>query len=108
VTEFTSIGSLSQFQPGALTEMEAGGKRLLVVSAGGTLYALSSVCPHSALPLSGGWLDGGSLVCPFHGSAFQLATGEGVQGPATGDAIEVNEVRVEGDDVLVAIDSPQL
>jgi nitrite reductase/ring-hydroxylating ferredoxin subunit len=105
VTEFVKVGSLSEFTTGGIHEREAGGKRVIVVNTGDAVYAMSSVCPHAGLPLGDGWLDAGSVVCPFHGSAFELTSGEGVQGPAAGDAIDVYEVRIEGGDVLVAPDT---
>jgi 3-phenylpropionate/trans-cinnamate dioxygenase ferredoxin component len=102
MAEFVKVGSLSQFQPGVVNECEVDGRRILVVNAGGTVHAVGNVCPHVSLPLVGGHIDGDAIVCPFHGSAFKLATGEGVEGPATGDSIDVYAVRVEGDDVLIA------
>jgi 3-phenylpropionate/trans-cinnamate dioxygenase ferredoxin subunit len=51
--------------------------------------------------MSGGYLHDDAIVCPFHGSFFRLEDGEPTGGPAT-DALDVYEVRVEGEDVLVA------
>lgn len=40
-------------------------------------------CPGSALPLSLGSLEGGELVCPWHGCRFNGLTGQRVgRGPA--------------------------
>jgi nitrite reductase/ring-hydroxylating ferredoxin subunit len=103
MAEFVKVGSLSQFAPGVVEECKVGGRRVLVVNLDGTLYAVSNVCPHVSLPLSGGFLSGNTIVCPFHGSAFDLATGGCVEGPAAGDSLEVYEIRVEGDDVFVAV-----
>lgn len=102
MADFVKVGSLSQFQPGVVTECEAGGRRIAVVNLDGTLYAVSNVCPHVSLPLGGGYVSGDTIVCPFHGSAFRLVTGECIEGPAAGDSLEAYEIRVEDDDVLVA------
>jgi nitrite reductase (NADH) small subunit len=101
--DFARVGSLSQFAPGVVNECEVGGRRVLVVNLDGTLHAVSNVCPHVSLPLGGGFVSGNTIVCPFHGSAFELATGACVEGPAAGDALDVYEIRVEGDYVLVAV-----
>ena len=101
--DFVRVGSLSQFPPGAVHETEVAGRRVLIVNLGGTLHAVSNMCPHVSLPLGGGFLSGDTIVCPFHGSVFQLATGECTDGPAAGDSLDVYEVRVEGDDVFVAV-----
>jgi len=102
VAEFVKIGSLSQFLPGVVNECDVDGRRVIVVNVGGTLHAVSNVCPHVSLPLGGGFVSEDTIVCPFHGSVFNLATGECVEGPAAGDSIDVYAVQVEGDDVLVA------
>jgi phenylpropionate dioxygenase-like ring-hydroxylating dioxygenase large terminal subunit len=47
------------------------------------LVAFPDRCPHRAAPLSKGWLSDGSLVCPYHGWAFDPA-GQLVDVPALG------------------------
>jgi 3-phenylpropionate/trans-cinnamate dioxygenase ferredoxin subunit len=98
---FVKVGSLREFTPGSVRGVEVDGTRIVIANAGGRLYALSNACPHVGLPMSGGYLHDSAIVCPFHGSFFKLDDGEPIGGPAT-DALEVYEVRVEGDDVLVS------
>ena len=100
---FVKAGVVSQFQPGVVNECEVDGRRVIVVNLGGTLHAVSNVCPHVSLPLGGGFVADDTIVCPFHGSVFKLATGECTGGPAAGDSLDVYEVRVEGEDVLIAL-----
>lgn len=97
------VGTLSQFSPGVIHECEVGGRRVLLVNLNGMLHAVSNVCPHVSLPLGGGFVTGDTIVCPFHGSAFALATGVCIEGPAAGDSLDVYETRLEGDDVLIAL-----
>lgn len=48
----------------------------------GRLTAVSSRCRHQLADLSKGSLDGdGCLVCPWHGSRYDLDSGEMVEGP---------------------------
>jgi nitrite reductase/ring-hydroxylating ferredoxin subunit len=105
MAEFVRAGTLGEFAPGSVTEREVAGRRVVLVNLGGTLYAVSNLCPHVSLPLAGGFVVDDTLVCPFHGSTFELATGECIQGPAAGDALDTYEVRVEGNDVLIAVPS---
>ena len=52
-----------------------------VANRGGDLRAVSSRCRHQ-LDLSKGSLDAdGCLVCPWHGSRYDLDSGETVSGP---------------------------
>jgi 3-phenylpropionate/trans-cinnamate dioxygenase ferredoxin subunit len=92
---------LSEFAPGSVRGVEVDGTRIVIANAGGRLFALSNACTHVGLPMSGGYLEAGAIVCPFHGSFFKLHDGEPIGGPAT-DTLDVYELRVEGDDVLVA------
>ncbi|HVM27362.1 MAG TPA: Rieske (2Fe-2S) protein [Mycobacteriales bacterium] len=53
-----------------------------VANRGGDLRAVSSRCRHQLADLSQGSLDKeGCLVCPWHGSRYDLDTGEMVSGP---------------------------
>jgi nitrite reductase/ring-hydroxylating ferredoxin subunit len=48
----------------------------------GSVRAVSSRCRHQLADLSKGSLDkNGCLVCPWHGSRYDLDTGEMVEGP---------------------------
>jgi nitrite reductase/ring-hydroxylating ferredoxin subunit len=53
-----------------------------VANRGGDLRAVSSRCRHQLADLSDGSLDkSGCLVCPWHGSRYDLDSGEMVSGP---------------------------
>ena len=43
---------------------------------GGRFAACGAVCPHEDGPLADGWIEGDAVVCPWHGFAFDLATGQ--------------------------------
>ncbi|MEX2145583.1 MAG: Rieske 2Fe-2S domain-containing protein [Candidatus Rokuibacteriota bacterium] len=59
---------------GAFVERE--GLALAVFNAGGgRFYACSALCPHEDGPLADGWLEGTTVVCPWHGFDFDLITG---------------------------------
>ncbi|MBD2339004.1 Rieske (2Fe-2S) protein [Calothrix sp. FACHB-156] len=51
-------------------------RAILLVHHNNQIYALENSCPHMKLPLKKGKItDNGAIVCPFHRSAFDLATG---------------------------------
>jgi nitrite reductase/ring-hydroxylating ferredoxin subunit len=53
-----------------------------VVNRNGRYSAVSRRCRHQLADLSRGTLDGeGCLVCPWHGSRYDVRTGEMVHGP---------------------------
>jgi nitrite reductase/ring-hydroxylating ferredoxin subunit len=61
----------------------AHGVAVVLARAGGSIYALGDHCPHLGGPLSNGQISRGQIICPWHGSRFDLATGACRRGPAT-------------------------
>ena len=83
-------------ESGALSVKDADGNELLLTQASaGTIVALSAICTHQGCTVKG---DGGELVCPCHGSVFDLS-GANVSGPAPKPLSEV-DVRVVNGEVL--------
>jgi nitrite reductase/ring-hydroxylating ferredoxin subunit len=66
--------------------------------AAGELRAFESRCPHQGCAVSGS--EEGQLVCPCHGSRFDLDTGEVLQGPAE-RGLTPRPVRVQDDAVVL-------
>jgi nitrite reductase/ring-hydroxylating ferredoxin subunit len=87
------IGELTDGQP---TRATAGDTPLVVVRAGSDIRALHETCAHAGGPLSEGSVVDGAIECPWHGSRFDLATGDVRRGPST-HAQPVFEVRPSED-----------
>jgi nitrite reductase/ring-hydroxylating ferredoxin subunit/uncharacterized membrane protein len=83
----------------AITATVAG-NQVAVVRSRGQIYALAAVCSHAGGPLDRGTVRDGTLVCPWHGSAFCLADGAVERGPATAPQ-PAYETRTRGDLVEV-------
>lgn len=87
---------------GRVMETEVNGVQVCLANVGGELSALDNICPHRQGPLGQGWIEGGSVVCPWHSWMFDVKTGEASY-PA-GERVGVFPVRIEGEDVLVDIE----
>jgi len=84
--------------------VELAGEPVAIVRvSGGDVFAIRDVCSHAEVPLSEGEVDGCTIECWLHGSRFDLRTGKPTGMPAT-EPVPVYPVKIEGDDVLVAID----
>ncbi len=72
------VGSLEDLPPGKVT----GAGSWAVGNAQGELFAVSRRCRHLYADLAGGSIDrDGCLVCPWHGSKYDVKTGRMVRGP---------------------------
>ena len=63
------------------TEVE-GSPVLLARASDGSICAIAATCTHLGGPLDEGQRDGDTVVCPWHGSRFDLHDGAVLEGPA--------------------------
>ena len=104
MTEFVRACALSDLAQDEPLAVELAGEPVAIVRVGdGDVYAIRDVCSHAEVPLSEGEVDGCTIECWLHGSRFDLRTGKPTGMPAT-EPVPVYPVKIEGDDVLVAID----
>ena len=74
----------------------------------GELFATQARCPHRGGPLADGLIGGGRVVCPFHGYAFDLTSGEPLMNSCP--ALVTYAVEVDGAGTMIVQvdpDSPQ-
>lgn len=82
---------------GAVVKDVAGQEVVLAQPEAGNVVAFSAKCPHQGCTVGVG---GAKLVCPCHGSEFEIATGAVTKGPATADLKKLT-VTVSGDGVTI-------
>jgi nitrite reductase/ring-hydroxylating ferredoxin subunit len=58
------------------------GLPVAVFNVGGSFFATQEACTHAAGPLSEGTLEGQHIICPLHGSCFDVTDGSVCGGPA--------------------------
>ncbi len=103
MADFQTVAKASEVAPGELKHVElAGDTQVCLANVDGTFYAIGGECTHMGGPLGEGELDGTTVTCPWHGAMFNVTTGEVLGAPAD-DPEPKYEVRVEGDDVQVAL-----
>lgn len=86
--EWAELGRLGDLPDGEPTAAMVAGRPVAVVRRGDRVAVLANSCSHLSGPLAEGSVtttpDGTDcLVCPWHGSTFELWTGRVVHGPAT-------------------------
>jgi len=83
---FLDVAPADEFPPGSTKLVVASPTVTVgVYNCGGTLYAIEDRCSHDDGPLcEGDWdEDLCCVVCPRHGSQFELSTGRPISLPAT-------------------------
>ncbi len=98
---FRKVASTHEIQPGTSRTVAVDGIWIALFNVEGTFYAVDNTCPHAGGPLGEGKLCGTEVECPWHGWKFSVVSGERV-GNANFQVARC-EVRVEGDEVHVAI-----
>lgn len=72
------VGPASELTPGTVV----GAERWAAGNAKGDLFAVTRRCRHLYADLARGSIDAkGCLVCPWHGSRYDVKTGRMVRGP---------------------------
>ena len=54
---------------------------IVVAKVGGQVYAVSGKCSHYGAPMQFGYLDGYTMICPWHLAQFDIRTGSVVSAP---------------------------
>jgi nitrite reductase (NADH) small subunit/3-phenylpropionate/trans-cinnamate dioxygenase ferredoxin subunit len=103
MADFRTVAKASEVPPGSLKHIELDdGTQVCLANVGGTFYAIGGECSHMGGPLGEGELDGTTVTCPWHSAEYDVTTGKMLSPPAEADQ-PAYQVRVEGDDVQVAV-----
>jgi nitrite reductase/ring-hydroxylating ferredoxin subunit len=99
---FIPVARVGDIPAGKGAFIDTGGIVLAVFhSGGGRFHATSPVCPHEDGPLAEGWVEDGSVICPWHGYDFDLRTGQCRVAPEV--SVTVFPVRAVGDTIEVDV-----
>ena len=98
--EFTAVLPAAELVEATPTKVMLGTTALVVVRRGDLVFALKETCSHAGGPLAQGTVEGYTVVCPWHGSAFRLSDGAVRHGPATTRQVAYR-ARINADQVEV-------
>lgn len=97
--DLTKGVSLADFKDGKLLG-HVGDEDVLLVQAGGEIFAIEPACSHYHGPLVEGLVVDDTIRCPWHHACFSLRTGEAMRPPAL-NALAVWEIARDRDRILV-------
>ncbi len=98
------LGTFADLPEGRAVTAHVDGERIAVVRKGGTLCAISNVCPHQNGPLGEGMVRDGYLECPWHGYQFDPCTGLGP--PGFTDSVPTYDLEHKGGQTYLRLPSP--
>lgn len=80
MTNRISIGHASDLPATGAKVFSVNGMSIVVAKVKAGFCAVVNKCPHLGFPIAGGKIDvdAGTITCPFHGSTFDLCSGENV------------------------------
>jgi nitrite reductase/ring-hydroxylating ferredoxin subunit len=99
-SEFTAVLPAAELAEATPTKVTLGTTALVVVRRGDLVFALKETCSHAGGPLAKGTVEGYTVVCPWHASAFRLSDGAVRHGPATTRQVAYR-ARINADQVEV-------
>ena len=100
--EFVRVASASEVPPGEMKVVEVNDTEVVLANIDGKIVCFSNECTHRQGPMGEGILEGEVVECPFHAGQVNVLTGE-VVGPPPDEPLPTYEVKVDGDDVSVAV-----
>lgn len=96
--DFVNVADTKDIQPSHMKEEVDGD--FCVVNIEGKYYAISNICTHEGGPLADGTLEGFEVECPWHGSKFDVRTGE-VMSPLASEPEPTYQAKVDGNSILI-------
>ena len=103
--QFVTVATINDIPPGHAKLVEVNGNEIALFNIGGTFHAIDNSCTHVGGPLCEGEVNGAEVTCPWHGAVFDLSTGRAL-GPPAHEAVNRYEVRIEGSDVQIDLQTP--
>ena len=98
--DFVKVGESKDIGPSSMKAVDVNGEKVCIINIEGKYYAIGNVCTHMGGPLNEGTLEGIEVQCPWHGSKFDVRTGEPTKPPAR-QAVSSYEVKIQDDNILV-------
>lgn len=100
---YIPVARIGELSPGAMKEVDLGGREVLLANVDGSYFAFSRQCPHEAADLKTGALEGTKVRCNNHNYCFDLQTGECVL-PRGGPPLTVLPAEERGEQICIRLE----
>jgi nitrite reductase (NADH) small subunit len=80
-------------------EFPCGNKTICIANVDGVYSAMDNTCLHRGGPLGQGMIEGGKVICPWHGWAWDVKTGTTDFDSSL--RVQIYPMKIENEDLLV-------
>jgi 3-phenylpropionate/trans-cinnamate dioxygenase ferredoxin subunit len=101
----TFLARVSDVPEGTMRVVSIDGEAVLLVHTHERLAAVSATCTHEGESLGEGYLTDTSIICAYHGSEFDLVSGDVIEPPAE-RPLTVHALVIVGDEIYLAEAAP--
>ena len=105
MSQFVKAAETTEVQPGDCLGVKVEGVFIGIYNIDGNYYAMNNICPHLGGVLTYGFFDDDVVTCPLHMWEFDVKTGNCLWPEQ--EKLPTYPVKVEGNDILVDVNSPQ-
>lgn len=82
-TPWVDLIAVADLEPGDVTPVTLGTRRLAVYDAPDGVYVTLALCTHGGADLCDGYFDGHRIECPLHQGLFDIRDGRPIGAPVT-------------------------
>ena len=100
-TPFQTVAQIGEIPAGEGRAYLVDGTLVAVFFVGKEYHAIQDACPHMGASLASGYVEGGSVTCPWHAWRFCIREGSWLDAPRSPVKAEVYEVRLQGNEIQV-------
>ena len=98
--DFVKVAESKDIGPSSMKAVDVAGEKVCIINIEGNYYAIGNVCTHMGGPLNEGTLEGFEVECPWHGSKFDVRSGQPTKPPAR-QPVSSYEVKMQDNNILV-------
>ncbi len=99
MSDYTTVAKIGEIPEGRGMAFQVGNKMVAVFNDGGQYYAIDDCCPHMGASLAEGFLEEGTVACPWHDWRFCVHDGTWCDNRRI--KIDRFDVRLQGDEIQV-------
>ena len=99
--DFVTVAKVGEIPAGSGQAFAVHGRMVAVFNEDGKFSAIDDFCPHMGASLAGGYLENGTVTCPWHAWRFCTRDGTWCDNPKI--KIDAFQVRVAGDEIQVLV-----